>query len=237
MVNSAQRISNTTQTRRAPELSLASKMMKTISSLADKAACRLFSEVEDHLLREDAPSSELIKMRETPEFSKYPFSMLKLLEDTKQSPIHHPEGNVWKHTLLVVDEAAKRKHESSDAKAFMWAALLHDIGKPTTTKVRKGRITAYDHDKVGAQLTREFLSALTEDTKFIEKVAQLVRYHMQVLYVINNLPFKDIRGMKRDSDIREIALLCLCDRLGRDGADRESEEKQVQRFVDLCEFA
>jgi putative nucleotidyltransferase with HDIG domain len=49
--------------------------------------------------------------------------------------------------LLVVDEAAKRKAYSTDQRVFMWAALLHDIGKPASTRLRKGRITAYNHDK------------------------------------------------------------------------------------------
>ncbi len=71
---------------------------------------------------------------------------------TGQSPQHHPEGSVWNHTLLVVDEAAKIKEQSADPRTFMWAALLHDLGKPSTTMRRKSKITSYDHDKVGAQL-------------------------------------------------------------------------------------
>ncbi len=38
----------------------------------------------------------------------------------------------------------------------MWGALLHDLGKAPTTKIRKGKITSYDHDKVGAELVRNF---------------------------------------------------------------------------------
>jgi len=158
--------------------------------------------------------------------------MLKKLETTPQSPVHHPEGNVWNHTLLVVDEAAGRKSESGDPRVFMWAALLHDIGKPATTRVRKGRITAYEHDRVGAELTREFLAALTDDMVFTDKVVSLVKYHMQALYVTNDLPFQDIAGMIKNTDIREVALLCLCDRLGRTGASRREEERQIRLFLD-----
>lgn len=209
--------------------------MKTISRADNITAAQLFTQIEEHLLNDEMPSLALTTMYEASEFDAYPFSMLKKLQATEQSPIHHPEGNVWNHTLLVVDEAAKRKQESCDQRAFMWAALLHDIGKPATTRYRKGRITAYDHDKVGAELSRDFLSAVTDDKRFIEKVAHLVKYHMQLLYVVNDLPFKDIDSMKRDCNIREIALLCLCDRLGRDGAHRETEEAQVKIFVNMCE--
>lgn len=211
-------------------------MIKTASKTNNMEACRLFSEIEAHLINDDAPSDMLKIIYKWPEFENYPFSMLKKLEKTQQSPAYHPEGNVWNHTLLVVDEAAKRRRESNDPRAFMWAALLHDIGKPATTRNHKGRITAYDHDKAGAQLTREFLSVMTEDRRFVDKVAHLVKFHMQILYVVNDLPFKDIDGMKRHTDIHEIALLCLCDRLGRAGAQRKTEEEHVRMFVDLCDY-
>lgn len=210
-------------------------MTKTISRTDSETARRLFLKVEEHLLEDAVPSEALREMYHTDAFEIYPFSMLKMLEPTPQSPIHHPEGNVWIHTLLVVDEAAKRKGESRDPRAFLWSALLHDIGKPATTRMRKGKITAYDHDKIGAELTREFLSAVTDDRRFIDKVAHLVKFHMQILYVVNDMPFKDISGMKRYSDVREVALLCLCDRLGRDGADQKTEENQVRMFVNMCE--
>ncbi len=137
--------------------------------------------------------------------------------------------------MLVVDEAALRRDRSGDKTAFMWAALLHDIGKPLTTRQRKGRITAYDHDTAGERLSEEFLSALTDDRVLIEKVSALVRFHMHVLYVARGLPFADIGEMKRRTDIREVALLGLCDRLGRTGA-REAEEKaQIDLFIRACE--
>ncbi len=191
----------------------------------------LFDKIEDHLLNDAAPSGAIAELAGTPEFDTFPFSMLLKLKATPQSPRHHPEGSVWNHTLLVVDEAAKRRDQSSDPKVFMWAALLHDIGKPETTRNRHGKITAYEHDAAGERLTQSFLTAFTTDRRFIEKTAALVRYHMHILYVNNNLPFGDISGMKRHTDIHEVGLLGLCDRLGRLGADRETEEKQVKRFL------
>ena len=156
--------------------------------------------------------------------------MILELKKIEQSPIYHPEGNVWNHVMLVIDEAAKLRHKSKDKKAFMWAALLHDIGKPPTTKVRKGRITSYDHDKEGEKMAIEFLSYFSEDEEFKIKVSKLVRYHMHILYVLKNLPFKDIEGMKRNVDLEELALLGLSDRLGRLGENREEEKENIERF-------
>jgi len=195
---------------------------------------QLFSDLNFHLLNDEKPSVYLSSIYDRPEFKQYPFSMLRRLRSTEQSPVHHPEGNVWNHTLLVVDEAARRKHLSADAAAFMWSALLHDIGKPDATKVRKDKITAYNHDGVGEKLARQFLQEFTGDNAFIDRVAYLVRYHMHILFVVRDLPFKDMEGMKRHTDIHEVALLGLCDRLGRVGVNVEEEERQVRLFIELC---
>ncbi len=211
--------------------------MKTANEPRVQADRRFFEQVEFYLMTDPEPSKFIQALSQTPNFDRYPFSMLLRLRTTDQSPKHHPEGSVWNHTLLVVDEAAKRRQDSLDARVFMWAALLHDIGKPDTTRKRNGKITAYEHDAVGAKLTRSFLTAFKEERKFVDKTEALVRYHMQVLYVVNNLPFQDIKGMKRQTDIREVALLGLCDRLGRTGADRQKEEDQIKRFLALCEGA
>ncbi|MET0015820.1 HDIG domain-containing metalloprotein [Oscillibacter sp.] len=194
----------------------------------------LFEEIEQHLLSDEKPSRFLSELAGSSALGEYPFDMLKRLQPTPQSPRYHPEGSAWNHTLLVVDEAAGIKTKSADPRAFMWAALLHDIGKPSTTVRRNGKITSYDHDKAGALLTREFLGVFTADMDFIERTAQLVRYHMQILFVGRNLPFADLEGMKRNTDVREIALLGLCDRLGRQGADRQQEQENIRTFLEVC---
>jgi len=199
------------------------------------AVKKLYTELDLHLLSDEKPAEFLIKASKLPEFSEYPFSMLLAMQKTEQSPVHHPEGNVWNHTLLVVNEAAKRRYQSKNPRVFMWAAMLHDIGKPLTTKMVKGKLTAYSHDIKGAELAREFLSAFEEDEEFISKVVSLVRYHMQLLFVLRDMPFKDISGIIENSDATEIALLGLCDRLGRTGANRESIEEQVRTFIQKCD--
>ncbi len=192
---------------------------------------KMFTEIETHLLKDKQPSVYLNSVSQTSVFEQYPLVMINNLKKAEQSPKHHPEGNVWNHTMLVVDEAAKVKEISGDSKVFMWAALLHDIGKPDTTKIRNGRITSYDHDKVGADLARKFLAEYVKDNVFIEKVAELVRWHMQILFVINNLPFADVRTMKKKTDINEVALLGFCDRMGRLGVEQEDEEENIKKFL------
>ena len=191
----------------------------------------LFFEIQQHLLNDEKPSLYLEQVSKTTPFREPPFSMLLRLKKTEQSPVHHPEGNVWNHTMLVVDEAAARRGESKAPAAFLWAALLHDIGKPDTTRVRRGKITAYGHDATGAALAERFLSAFVTEEAFIRAVSMLVRYHMHLLYVLKNLPFGDFSALRRETDAEEIALLCLCDRLGRLDPDPASEEQNRQTFL------
>lgn len=194
----------------------------------------LFEDVTNHLMHDAKPSKYLNHLFESKAAGDFPLNVLTRLKETQQSVKHHPEGNVWNHTLLVVDAAATVRQKSGAPQVFMWAALLHDIGKADTTKIRKGRITAYDHDKVGAVLAKSFLEKLTDDEAFISGVVSLVRWHMQILFAVNDLPFADIEEMKKQTDIREIALLGLCDRLGRLNADRAKEESNIKIFLRKC---
>ena len=191
----------------------------------------IFAEIQSHLIQDEMPSQYFNQIIQEGCLQDYPLKMLSRMQQTSQSAKHHPEGNVWNHTMLVVDEAAKRKEQSKDAVALMWAALLHDIGKPDTTRKRKGRITAYDHDRRGAVLAGDFLQHYSCKEAFIQKVVALVRWHMQILYVVKDLPFADIPAMQKESDIEEIALLGLCDRLGRLQVNQALEENNIAVFL------
>lgn len=194
----------------------------------------LFEEMDAHLQKDDRPSEYLEQAGESELFLHFPLEMLHRMKKTKQSPKYHPEGNVWIHTLMVVDEAAKRRNQSVNPRVFMWAALLHDIGKPDTTRLKHGKITSYNHDREGERLAREFLEIFSDDEAFIREVCGLVRYHMQILFVAKKTAFAELEEMKKRVDIREAALFGLCDRLGRDGVDEEKERESVQAFLLAC---
>lgn len=190
-----------------------------------------FDELNKHLIEDLSPSLYFNSLDMN--LDKYPLNLLSKLKYVEQSPKYHPEGNVWNHTMLVVDEAAKVREQSHDSKVFMWAALLHDIGKPETTRFRKGRITSYDHDKVGAKTCKTFLQYYTKDNEFITRVSIMVRYHMHMLYVLKDLPFGNPSQMTKDTDIHDLALLCRCDRMGRTDADIELEDNNYKRFIKI----
>ncbi len=197
-----------------------------------------FEKFDEHLLNDDKPSAYFNTLVGDGSFpGGAPFEMLSALFDVPQSPQHHPEGNVWNHTMQVVDIAAQKKQDSRDPRIFMWAALLHDLGKKPTTRWRRGKITAYDHDKKGAELARRFLLDCGQDDAFAAAVTALVRWHMQVLFVASDMPFADISGMLHDVTPEEIALLALCDRLGRGRLPKdkvEEEKRSIAVFLEKC---
>ncbi len=194
-----------------------------------------FDKLNDILLNSPKPSEHLNTLEKENFFNVTPFDMIIKLKSIEQSPIYHKEGNVLNHTLLVIDEASKVKDRSEDKQVFMWAMLLHDIGKLKTTKVRRNKITSYNHDKVGYKLCKEFLSYSNFDKKFIEKVAKLVRWHMQALFIIKDLPFKEVEKMKEEVNINEIALISLCDKLGRKDVIRQEVIKDIELFIKKME--
>lgn len=197
-----------------------------------------FIELDAHLMSDNKPSNYFTKLSKTGIFEvKYPYTLLGDLMKIPQSPKHHPEGSVWNHTMLVLDNAGEMKHLSQNPKVFMWSALLHDLGKAPTTKLIKGKITSYDHDKLGERLSVKFLKEFTSDNEFINQVSKMVRWHMQILFVAKGLPFADIGRMASEVSIEEIALLGLCDRLGRGDMTidkMQEEEKNIKTFLGKC---
>lgn len=195
----------------------------------------LFKVLEKHILEDKVPSKFLISLNKEGELENSFLEIVKELEKVQQEKKHHPEGNVWNHTLQVLDEAASLRELANNKREFMWAALLHDIGKKDTTKMRKGRWTAYDHDRVGANLAENILRNVVEDDKFIRDVSNLIRYHMSYLYIDKNLPFAKPEEMVLNSDLHDIALLTYCDRVGRGEKSLDEKKKILNSINDFIE--
>ncbi len=196
----------------------------------------IFFKINEILLKSSKPSEDLERLINEGYFDKEPLNKIKKLNDIEQSEKYHPEGSVLKHVFLVVDLASQYKTYSNDEKVFMWAALLHDIGKLTTTRVRKNRITSYNHDTEGEDIALKFLNALSDDEGFKKKVSKLVRWHMQPLFYDKNLPFFQPQDMINDVEYKEIALLSLCDRLGRGNLDEDKIKHEKERIENFKEY-
>ncbi len=133
--------------------------------LSDLPAERIWAEVEKWLLQANKPSIGFWAARELGIVEKL-WPELQALIDCQQEPKWHPEGDVWIHTGLVIDEARKLIDGLPHAKklAVMLGALCHDLGKPATTEIEDGRIRSKGHEEAGVQPTKNFLDRLKLNT-------------------------------------------------------------------------
>jgi tRNA nucleotidyltransferase (CCA-adding enzyme) len=188
--------------------------------LSELSAERVFVELEKLLLRSDKPSIGFELLRETRLLRFFP--EVEALVGIPQEPDWHPEGDVWIHTMMVLDEAAKlRTGSSEDDLALMYGALAHDFGKPATTRTIAGRITSYEHDVKGVAIAEAFLERLRAPKELTKKVEALVRHHLApALFHKNGATAKAYRRLARDlaaSGVRPDLLLRVAtsDHLGR----------------------
>ena len=107
------------------------------------------------------------------------FPELEALVGVPQDPQWHPEGDVWVHTLMVVDRAAElRTYEPGRDELLMFGALCHDLGKPATTERIDGRIRSRNHESRGIDPTHAFLERLAVGHDLRDRVAAVVEHHL-----------------------------------------------------------
>jgi len=97
----------------------------------------------------------------------------------EQDPVFHPEGDVWTHTMLVVDKAAGLRDRAENPLGLMLAALCHDFGKATTTEQVGARIHAYGHEEAGILPAKRFLARFSVDQKTVDYVLNMILLHMK----------------------------------------------------------
>jgi len=127
---------------------------------------RTTDEFKKLFLKAEKPSIGFRLSKELGIVSRY-WPELDTLEATDQEYEWHPEGNVWIHTLMVIDQAAKiirqpeRNFDTSDKLCAILGALCHDLGKPATTKIEDGRIRSRGHESAGVAAARSFMRRFT----------------------------------------------------------------------------
>lgn len=149
---------------------------------------------------------------------------VKRMQGVEQPPQYHPEGDVWVHTLMLLE------HLGPGASATLaWGMLLHDVGKPPTftppDPARAGdRIRFNGHVEVGVAMARAILNRLRFSNEDAEQVLALVRHHMQ---------FGDVMKMKQSTLKRFLRLPRFEEHLALHRADVMSSNQNLA----LYEFA
>ena len=139
---------------------------------------RVEEELKKGLLKGSRPSVFFETLRSMGQLGVW-FPELEALIGIEQDPKFHPEGDVWVHTMEVVDRGAAFLGEVSDPYAFMLLCLLHDIGKITSTEEKDGRIHAYGHEIAGQPMIEDFLRRITNESAVIDYVLNMVPLHMK----------------------------------------------------------
>ena len=161
------------------------KLMKK-SDVSKLSKERVWLETEKALLKSKKPSIFFETLRETDQLDHW-FPELKALIGSEQSKKHHPEGDVWTHTMKVLDSAAKERDKSSDPESFMLAALCHDLGKPKSQTIdEKGIIHNYGHENTGQEVAEDFLNRINPNVKTKKYVKNMIKLHMRAHTLAQN---------------------------------------------------
>jgi poly(A) polymerase len=146
---------------------------------------------------------------------------IEAMKGIEQPPQFHPEGDVFVHTLLLLD---KLPHPCPSTLA--WGALLHDVGKPPTFRVAPDRIRFDDHVNVGVKMAEAICQRLRFSNKDTEQILALVQNHMR---------FGDVHHMKDSTFKRFVRMPHFEEHLELHRLDCESSFRNLNSYNLVCE--
>jgi tRNA nucleotidyltransferase (CCA-adding enzyme) len=193
--------------------------------LDDLPAERIWGEWEKLLLQPRRPSIGFRLARDLRVVERL-FPEIEALVGCPQEPDWHPEGDVWIHTLMVIDEARQRIDDLDHPRqvTVMLGAVCHDVGKPPTTAVVDGRIRSMEHEQAGVEPSRRLLDRLNVHTiggfDVRAHVLGIVAHHLKPLAFFKSAtPVGDgaFRRLAQKVDLELLARVAESDCLGRSG--------------------
>lgn len=218
---------------------IAFETMKLCSSLdlSNLSRERVWGETENVLLKADKPSVFFEQLRAMGQLGTW-FSELRPLINTAQNEIYHKEGDVWTHTMMTLDEAAKYRDEAKYPLGFMTAVLCHDMGKPyCTIQDGKGIHHSYNHEAEGVMFAERFIDRLTTESYLKKYVLNMVELHGEPHdRAFHNSRVKSTNNMFDKSVAPEDLILhCVADSMGKipqDTSEREFLEERLQIYYE-----
>lgn len=169
---------------------------------------RIEGELKKALLKAEKPSIFFEALRRMNQLDVW-FPELKALTGIEQNEKYHTEGDVWNHTMLVLDAAAKYREKVDRPMGFMLAALTHDLGKAVCTEIINGELHAYAHETKGLPLAETLLKRITNEVKLIEYALNLVELHMKPNVIAKAKSAIKTTNKLFDSAVDPVALIYL----------------------------
>jgi tRNA nucleotidyltransferase (CCA-adding enzyme) len=207
------------------ELDAATANLCRTIPLDDLPAERIWAEIEKLLLQAARPSRGFDLALRLGVIDRL-FPELKALVGCPQEPEWHPEGDVWIHTLMVIDQARTRIEGFDRPRqvTLMLGAVCHDLGKPPTTAFVDGRIRSIDHEQAGVAPATALLDRLnihTMDGFDVRKqVLGITAHHLKPgMFGMSKTPVSDgaFRRLAQKVDLEMLALAAKSDCMGRTG--------------------
>lgn len=196
-------------------------MVESIGALPKE---RVRDEWQKLLVAGEQPARGLEVLREAGVLERW-YPELLALWQTPQDPEKHPEGDVGTHTGLVLNAAAELNRRKplppGENIELMYGALLHDAGKPATTKTVDGRIRALGHEAAGVKPAEVFLERLGVAPIRSRRVGALVMDHMRPAALYrerSRVTDHALRKLARDvgaTHLRTLVMLAEADHRGR----------------------
>ena len=207
------------------ELDPATAELCRVISLDDLPAERIWGEMEKLLLQARRPSIGFDLALKLGVIDQL-FPEMRALVGCPQEPEWHPEGDVWVHTLMVIDEARTRIDDLDRPQQItvMLGAVCHDLGKPPTTAFSDGRIRSIDHEQAGVAPATALLDRLNIHTiggfDVRKHVLGITAHHLKPgMFGMSKTPVSDgaFRRLAQKVDLELLARLAKSDCMGRGG--------------------
>lgn len=200
---------------------------------------RVFDELKKALLKSDKPSVFFENLRIMNKLSFW-FTEVEKLIGVPQHSVHHREGDVWTHTMMVLDECARVRDKAEYPLYFMMSGLVHDFGKIICTEFKKGDYHAYRHEIEGRDIVKTFIRRITNENALLSYALNMTELHMKPRILFNdNSSIKSTNKMFDSSaSPNDLILLALCDGLGKipQKPCREAEEFLRERLELFNEY-
>lgn len=210
-----------------------------LSSLASE---RIAEEVKKALMKSSTPSVFFRALREMGQLDEW-FPQVEALIGVEQNPLFHAEGDVFEHTMMVLDVAASLRDDAFHPYDFMVAALCHDFGKPMSTFKREdGRTVSYGHETAGIEVARTFVRRVFGERDLAHYVCNMVELHMRPGSLMKQNAGNKAYFRLFDKSVcpHDLVLLTCADSGGRIGEgavafDRAALDQKVEQFDELME--
>jgi putative nucleotidyltransferase with HDIG domain len=173
------------------DFAIEEKTAQAIRTLADKIDQVSRERVRDELTRmlTEGRARRAFELLDSTGLLKEVLPEIGRLHGVEQPPAFHPEGDVWTHTLMLLEQLPE-----GASPALAWGALLHDVGKPATFTPAPasgpGRIRFNGHVEVGVRIAEDICRRLRFSNEDAEQIVSLVENHMR---------FGDVKRMKEST--------------------------------------